>query len=234
MKGVLQVISQPEQLRHWIENSLARQENILATSNQGTILLFQGDTRKLIIKTAMGRGLLLLARQKTLLREYRAYQRLEGLEGVPECYGMIDDRYLLLEYINGQAYRESALPEREVWFEKLLKILQSIHARGVSHGDLKSKDNLLVTGENMPCVIDFGTAFIEKPGFHPLNNWLFRTAKRLDINAWVKHKYHGYYRDASAADQVLLDYSWIEAVVRKLRGRPMDRVVRKDGDNEPD
>ncbi len=220
----------PEQLRPWIEQNLASRENILATSNQGTILLFRRDGLELIIKTAMGRGLLLKARQKTLLREYQAYQRLQGLTGVPRCYGMIDKRHLLLEYVPGTPYRDTSIPDREQWFADLLQVLRSIHARGVSHGDLKSKSNLLVTRDAKPCVVDFGTAIIHKTGFHPLNNWLFRMGQRLDINAWVKHKYHGFYRDASAADRALLDYGWIEMLVRKLRGRPMDRLLsRKSG-----
>ncbi len=227
-------LPKPEKLRPWIERSLAYRENILATSNQGIILLFQDNGLELIIKTAMGRGLLLQARRKTLLREYQAYQRLQGLTGVPACYGMMDGRYLLLEYVPGTKYRDAVLQDRERWFADLLAMLRSIHARGVSHADLKSKGNLLVTRDERPCVVDFGAAFIYQPGFHPLNNWLFRTGKRLDLNAWVKHKYHGYYRDASAVDRALLDYSWMEILLRKLSGRPMDRLSRRDEDTDHD
>jgi predicted Ser/Thr protein kinase len=216
-----------EQLRPWIENSLSRQENILAASNQGIILLFQEQGTKLAIKTPMGRGLLFAARRRTLLREYRAYQRLQGLAGVPMCYGLIDGRYLLLEFVSGRRYRDAVLPERERWFAELLQILRGMHLRGVCHADLKSKGNLLVTAEGAPCVVDFGTALVRKSGFHPLNQWLFRTGKRLDLNAWVKHKYHGYYRDASPEDRDLLDYGWLEVLARKLSGRPMDRVRRR-------
>lgn len=219
----------PEQLRPWIEQSLARRENILATSNQGTILLYPCEGRDLIIKTAMGRGLLLRFRQKTLRREYQAYLRLQGMVGVPECYGLVDGRYLVLEHIHGRPYRDASWLERGQWFAELLQVLQAMHARGVSHGDLKSKGNLLVTEDERPCIVDFGTAFMHKSGFHPLNNWLFRVGKRLDLNAWVKHKYHGYYRDASEADRALLDYGWIEILVRRLSGRSMDRLVRPAG-----
>jgi serine/threonine protein kinase len=214
----------PDQLRPWIEDSLSRQENIVATSNQGTILLYQANDQNLIIKTAMGSGLLLKLRQRTLIREHQAYVRLQGLTGLPLCHGMIDDRYLLLEYVDGQAYRGTDIPDREQWFETLHEILKSIHQRGVSHGDLKNKGNLMVRTSGQPCVIDFGTSFLFKPGFHPINNWLFRAGKRLDINAWVKHKYRGFYGDASEADSALLDYSWIEKLIRRLRGRPMDRL----------
>jgi len=221
---------QPERLRSWIEHSLSSGENVLATSNQGTILLCRDGLlspdgeHELIVKSAMGRGILLKARRKTLRREYHAYQKLNGVAGVPECYGMLDGRYLLLEYIRGTSYRDAEWNNRDQWFAELLTVLRAIHARGVSHGDLKSKGNLMVSEDQHPVIVDFGTAFVHKDGFHPLNNWLFKTAKRTDLNAWVKHKYHGYYSRASEEDRALLDYSWPELLARKISGRPMDRV----------
>ncbi len=213
--------SMPEGLLQWIESSLASESNILATSNQGTVLLFEGDGLKLIIKLAMGRGAVRKARQATLEREYAAYQRLQGVVGVPACYGLLAKRYLLMEFIDGTPYRGATWQDRDSWFASLLDIIRAFHARGVSHGDLKSKSNMIVGRDQKPYIIDFGTTFLHKDGFHPINNRLFEYSKRLDINAWVKHKYHGRYKDASEEDQKLLNYSKLEYIVRKLRGRPM-------------
>ena len=210
-----------DELLRWIESSLESGNNILATSNQGTVLLFEGDVRKLVIKTAMGRGAIRKARQTTLEREYLAYQRLQGVVGVPDCYGMLEKRYLLMEFIDGVPFREAQWQDRDRWFAALLNIIQDFHARGVSHGDLKSKSNLIAGRDGNPYVIDFGTSFVHKDGFHPINNYLFEYSKLLDINAWVKHKYHGRYKDASEEDKKLLNYSKLEYVIRKIRGRPM-------------
>ena len=218
-----QLIKQPH-FRQWIEHSLQRQENILAVSNQGTVLHYRGNGLDLVVKTAMGSGLVLKVRQKTLLREFEAYRRMDGLRGVPECYGLLGGRYLLIEFIRGTPYRQANWTDRANWFRDFLEILQSIHQRGVSHGDLKSKSNILVTEDEKPCVIDFGTAFLHRSGFHPLNNWFFEYGKRLDINAWVKHKYHGRYADASEEDRQLLNYGRIEYIARKISGRPMEAV----------
>ncbi len=218
-----QLINQPE-FRQWIQRSLQQQENILAVSNQGTVLHYRGNGLDLVVKTAMGRGLVLKVRQKTLLREFEAYRRMNGLRGVPECYGLLGGRYLLIEFIRGTPYRQANWTDRANWFRDFLEILQSIHQRGVSHGDLKSKSNILVTDDEKPCVIDFGTAFLHRSGFHPLNNWFFEYGKRLDINAWVKHKYHGRYADASEEDRQLLNYGRIEYIARKISGRPMEAV----------
>lgn len=214
-----ELISQPRFIQ-WVERSLAQRENILAVSNQGTVLLFKGDGLELVVKTAMGGGLLRMARQKTLLREYEAYQRLGGLEGVPACHGLLARRYLVLDFVRATPYRDATWADRAAWFDACLALLRAIHERGVSHGDLKSKSNILVTENEKPCLIDFGTAFLRKPGFHPLNNRLFGYGKRLDINAWVKHKYRGRYEDISEQDRKLLDYSRLEYLVRRFSGRP--------------
>ena len=211
----------PDDLQQWIESSLASKKNILATSNQGVVLMFEGDGLKMVIKSAMGKGAVRKARQATLEREYCANQRLQRVVGVPACYGLLDGRYLLMEYIDGTTYRQANWQDREAWFAALLEVIRSFHERGVSHGDLKSKSNMIVGSDQRPYIIDFGTTFLLKDGFHPINNSFFEYGKRLDINAWVKHKYHGRYKDASDEDRELLDYSKLEYVVRKLRGRPM-------------
>jgi predicted Ser/Thr protein kinase len=211
----------PAGLVQWIESSLDSKSNILATSNQGIVLLFEGDGLKLVVKSAMGRGPVRQVRQATLKREYAANLRLHGVHGVPDCYGLLAKRYLVTEFINGTAYRQASWQDRDAWFTDLLVIIRAFHARGVSHGDLKSKTNLIVGEDQKPYVIDFGTTFLHKDGFHPFNNLFFEYGKRLDINAWVKHKYHGRYKNASEEDRKLLNYSKLEYVVRKLRGRPM-------------
>lgn len=221
-----QTIGQPA-FRQWIEDSLARQENVLAVSNQGTLLRYRDGGLDLVVKAAMGSGLVRRLRERTLLREYEAYRRMEGVAGVPQCHGLVAGHYLVLEFVHGVPYREARWTDRDGWFRELLLILRSIHARGVSHGDLKSKANIMVTADERPCVIDFGTAFIRKPGFHPVNNWLFEHGRRMDINAYVKHKYHGRYEDITGEDLGLLDYSRIEYLVRKLSGRPTDVIPRQ-------
>lgn len=220
------LINQPS-FRHWIERSLEQGENIMAVSNQGTILHYREGGVELIVKSAMGRGLVRSIRQRTLMREYEAYRRMQGLAGVPECFGMVDGRYLVIEFIHGTPYREASWNDRARWFDEFLAVIRSFHERGVSHGDLKSKTNILVTADEKPCVIDFGTAFVHKPGFHPFNNWMFEHGRRMDVNACIKHKYHGRYADARGEDLEMLDYSFIEYWVRKLRGRPMGSVSRR-------
>lgn len=209
----------PPDLSTWVVASLESDNNILATSNQGTLLLYQQSGLECVIKTAMGTGTLRRARQATLQREANAYARLDGLWGIPRCLGMVDERYLVLEYIAGTTYRDAVIDDRQAWFDRLLGIIQGFHERGVAHGDLKSKSNLMMRDTGEPCVIDFGTTVMQRDGFHPIANRLFRYARQLDLNAWVKHKYQGRYEDASPSDKALLDYSALEKWLRQRRIR---------------
>ena len=220
----------PGNLARWAENSLRSGRNVLATDNQGTVLLFREAGMEFVIKAAMGAGAVRRARQATLEREYRAYERLGEVSGVPRCYGFLDDKYLVLEYIHGQPYREAQISDREGWFAQLLETLKECHARGVAHGDLKSKSNLMITDRGEPCIIDFGTTVLARRGFHPVGNRMFAYACQLDLNAWVKHKYQGRYEDATPEDAALLRHSWIERWLRGRRQKKKEKRGSKAGD----
>jgi tRNA A-37 threonylcarbamoyl transferase component Bud32 len=205
----------PTGLRKWVEVSLERNENILATSNQGTVLRFQGDGLDWVIKAAMGGAAMHKLRQNTLNREFRAYERLVGVKSIPACHGMLADRYLVLNFVRGVPFRDAAWSDREAWFSKLLRVIENIHSHGVCHGDLKTKGNLMVTDDEQPCIIDFGTSFVHRDGFHPVANFLYNHFRQMDLNAWVKHKYHGQYSNVSEEDAHVLHYSRIERFWRK-------------------
>ena len=208
-----------DKLVRWADAQLESGKNILATSNQGTVLHYRDDAYDLVLKTAMGSGAALRTRQHTLEREYAAYRRIYDVPGVPRCYGMLDGRYLVLEFIRGTPYREAQIPDRESWFAAMLETLQACHERGVAHGDLKNKSNLMDTEAGMPCVIDFGLTAVRRDGFRPINHLMFRFFRQLDLNAWVKHKYQGRFEDVSAEDQALYRDSAIERLARRYRQR---------------
>ena len=220
-------IRSPE-LLDWIRQSLDSGENVLATSNQGTLLRYRKGDRDWVIKAAMGPPVLRWLRTLTLRHEHAAYRRLDGVEGIPECFGLLDDRYLILEHVPATPYRQAHIENREAWFTRLLDIINAMHERGVSHRDLKRKANLLVTHDQQPCVLDFGACFLRKTGRAPINGRLFEWWKRTDFNAWVKHKYHGDYAAVSDADRKYLNYSRVEAFLRRRRQAAVDRHSSSD------
>ena len=203
-------------LVRWIEASLATGSHRLAHGYQGAVYLYPGPPR-LVIKAATGTGAMRWVRERMLRREYAVYQKLRAFRGSPRCYGLLAGRYLVLEHIEATPLRRAVLTDRAAFFDALFEHINALHARGVAHFDLKKKDNLLVTKDGLPCLIDYGAAIIRKPGFAPLNRYLYRLAERFDFNAWVKLKYDGKYAHVSAADRVYYRRSFVEKASRRLK-----------------
>jgi serine/threonine protein kinase len=112
---------------------------------------------------------------------------------------MLDDRFLVLEFVAGEGLRDTSMEPtaREAFFAQLLEILRKVHAAGVTHNDLKRKDNVLVTPDGSPVLLDFGLAFFRKGN---AESWLFRLLKRMDYNSWIKIKYHAAIDDIAPDD----------------------------------
>jgi predicted Ser/Thr protein kinase len=212
----IQDISETELLQ-WIRSNQETGANILSRGYQGYVYLYEESKRRLIIKTPMGWGLGRLIRLWMLRNEYKAYTRLSGVQGVPRCFGLLDGRYLVLEYIEGIPIRKAQITHRPFFFETLLKVIEDLHHAGVAHTDLKKKDNLLVVEGRKPYVIDFGVAVVRKSRFAPLNRYLYHIASTFDFNAWVKLKYDGNYANLTPEDKEYFNRTVIEKVSRWIK-----------------
>lgn len=189
---------------------------VIARSNQGQVVQVRTAGVELVVKMPSGSGLAWLARRYSLQREYEAYRRLAGVPGFPVCHGLFDRRYLVLEQVPATPLRHAELADRERFFARLGEIIEAMHARGVAHGDLKNKHNVLVDRDERPVVIDLGTAIVRKPGWSPLNRWLFDYLCQIDRNGWIKLKY-GRYDNVGKADRHLLKRTLIERINSRLR-----------------
>ncbi|MEC9375741.1 MAG: RIO1 family regulatory kinase/ATPase, partial [Pseudomonadota bacterium] len=147
-------------LSAWLENKENLQTSLLSSGYQGSVYLFHHDDQYWVVKCANDKWLTGWFHRMMLRREALVYEILSGVSGVPISLGMLDDNFLILEFIEGKVLRdvEDKLHQPESFYTKLHKIISEMHALGVAHGDLKRKDNILVTNDSQPVVIDFGTA----------------------------------------------------------------------------
>ena len=205
-------------LKQWIDESLATGANVLAAGYQGQTLVYEDEHNHFVIKTPHGEGLARWFNKKMLRHEYAVYQQLGDFDGAPTCYGLIDNQYLLLEYIDGRTIRTKRPLDEDEFHNKLFQYIRTMHARNVAHMDLKRKDNLLVRGDEMPCILDFGAAVIRKKGFHPFNQYRFKLGKQFDYNAWIKHKYHDRMRDITMFDRKYYKPTWVEVIAGAIKG----------------
>ena len=141
------------------------------------------------------------------------------IAGIPKCYGLSDDGSLILEYIDGDSYREKEyiLENRDQFFVDLLALILSIHEVGVSHGDLKRKDNILIGEKNQPYLIDFGAAMSLNSKNQFIKRWLYNFSKQTDLNAWIKHKYFRQYDEITKDDLTYYSSSKLDKLIRLTR-----------------
>lgn len=205
--------SQSQAILDWLNSSDA---GIAPTPGyQASIRIYQGPAGAFAIKEPSGSWLRGTISRAAIRREADVYRRLQGIPGIPTCFGCLDDRYLVLEHVPGDTLHalQNQLANRENYFARLLETLRMMHDAGVAHGDLKRKQNILVGPGEQPYVIDFGIAVVA----HNRRGFLFDLIRQVDRNAWIKHKYRGQTKDIAAADAALYKPMRMETVMRVLR-----------------
>jgi len=124
-----------------------------------------------------------------LAREVKAYRRLAGVPGVPRFHGALDRHAIIIEYVGGIRLpkfhaRHGGVPRVA---ERIKELLGSVHERGIIHGDLRSRDNILVTPSGELYLIDFSSATVFEPG-----SWasraIFPRFERAEQRALLKWK----------------------------------------------
>jgi len=97
-------------------------------------------------------------------REHKAYKKLQGLKGVPACYGVIDGLALVLEEIPSQPLKKhnKNIKLSRTFFDDLKNIVDSFHRMGLAHNDLKNGANVLVGYDGRPCIVDWSASISQK------------------------------------------------------------------------
>ena len=205
--------TQREALLDWLATN---DVSIAATAGyQASVRFYRGPAGAFAIKEPSGRGLRRTLSQASIRREAQVYRRLQGISGIPRCFGCLDDRYLVLEHVPGDTLHalEGELANRAEFFARLLETLLTMHDAGVAHGDLKRKKNILVGPGEQPFLIDFGIAVVAGGG----RGLLFDLVRQVDRNAWIKHKHRGRTKDISAEDAAIYKPMRSERLMRVLR-----------------
>ena len=225
--GVSPAPTASPELDAWLRRAVATTPGkLLGSGYQASVLLYSGPWGDVVVKQPHESVVFGALWRRLIRREHDVYTRLRGIPGIPRSFGLIDGRYLALEYVAGPSLRthEGQLAEREGFFAALLATVRAMHAAGVAHGDLKRKNNIVVGAGERPYIVDFGIATRhDDASASRLGRLWFDHAKQADYNAWVKLKYGRRIDPAdvaevlSPADAELYRPLWTERLARAIR-----------------
>jgi len=156
-----------------------------------------------------------------LNREERALRFLHDVPGVPRVLARVDRHCLVMEYVKGTPLDRFKTGELapEV-FPRVQNVIDRIHARGVSHCDLKRRGNLILTPDNEVYLIDFAAAIVGRRPLRFFVNWLQRQMADIDDKCVPRLKKFVAPELLTPADRAKLDNPTpLEKWARKLLNR---------------
>ena len=181
------------------------------------LLLLQSHGCRAVVKDYAPSGRLLrsFVGPWLIAREERIYRALQGAPGVPRLISRLDRHALVFEHIPGRScadYADGGLPLE--FFDRLKRVVEGIHARGVVHCDIKNRSNIVVADGGQPYIVDFASAFTRAGGLGPLRRFAFERFRTDDLRAVVKAK-------------LLVGQLWNEPDAHfAFRRGPLERVIR--------
>lgn len=91
-------------------------------------------------------------------REFSVMKRLNGMPGVPGGIRRLGRCALMMDYISGKTFSTLTVEHKDVprrVFEDLERHIETIHAAGYVHLDLRNMGNVVVDEDGNPYIIDF-------------------------------------------------------------------------------
>ncbi|MCZ6802216.1 MAG: hypothetical protein O7F12_17200 [Nitrospirae bacterium] len=123
-------------------------------------------------------------------REYRTYQRLSDVPGIPQLGPRYGWRGFYHSFIEGKTLHElkggGILPDN--FFDQLNTIMTEVHRRRVFYLDSNKCGNIILSDEGTVYLIDFQICIT----FPPLTTWLGRRLDRLFNRLTQEDIYHVY------------------------------------------
>ena len=151
-------------------------------------------------------------------RECKALRHLAGVPGIPRFGGKLDALAFATQFIAAKPldmYHKGEV--KEPIFERIEAVIAAMHARGVAHGDLKRRSNILIAPNNEVYLIDFAAAIVARG---PLSTKLMRALARVDEKSVPRLKAKVAPESLTDADRwKLANPTTLERWARRLLGR---------------
>ena len=191
-------------------------------------------------------------------REYRIYQMVSDIPGIPELGPRHGKRGYFHRFIEGKTLHEieqcihnqsNALVGNPVFaeytsslapdfFEQLRAIVQAVHRRRIFYADLNKRGNILCSTEGKPYLIDFQICLpvpVQQGWVGALTEKIFQRLIREDLYHLYKHKQTFQPQGISEKERQLAQRSKLNRGYQCLLWRPyivLKRVIYPHGSNE--
>jgi len=173
--------------------------------------------------------------RRLIAREFRIYQALDGVPGVPRPGRLLDKDAFLVEYIDG-----SFLSRRDVrrgivrltneTYDACFRLVDELHRRGIVHLDLRNKRNFVFDKDLRPHVVDFASA-VRVPRWAPLRPTVIRWLGVFDRAGVLKMKNHlsrallsddekTFLRRFDRTRSILFPCGWLARAIRRWKRAP--------------
>jgi hypothetical protein len=195
-------------------------------SRRAEVLLVRDGSRTVVVKDFAPRGgwVRRFFGPWIVRRELRAYRLLDGVPGVPRVLGRVDACAFVLEYRPGEmltrALRGRVGPD---FLTRLRATVAAMHERGVLHGDLRHRSNVLAGVDGEPVVLDLATSICFRPGgwaarrLLPRLSWIDWQA----VEKWERKFAHPPSTGEGAADTPAMAASEAASLGSRGASRPM-------------
>jgi hypothetical protein len=134
----------------------------------------------------------------------------------------------LVESVNGIAASQMKKNTLDnAFFERMNKVLDDVHEKGVTHCDLRSAGNTLITEDHQPWLVDFVASIHQSSRWNIIGRWIFEQFVDADYGAVLKLKKRlaPEHLTKKEIDQILHPHSIVERVGRKM-GRSVRFITR--------
>ncbi len=124
-----------------------------------------------------------------VIREVRSLKKLDAVTGVPRLYHVYSRHAFLLESVRctpASQIQKGVLGND--FFERMIAVLNDIHEKGVTHCDLRSAGNTLITEDHQPWLVDFVASIHQSSRWNFIGRWIFDQFVAADYGAVLKLK----------------------------------------------
>lgn len=175
-------------------------------------------------------------------REVDYIRRLNDVDGIPHYLETYGEAGFVRQFIPGcnlREYSKSSQVDAE-FFPRLRQILTKVHARGISHNDLSKPENVLVTTDGKPVLIDFQIATRilsdRDPVRSRMTRWFVHYMQRVDHYHLTKLHTRRRPDDFTAEEHqaalrkgvVLTMHGWVRRPYRAVRHRFLKRLLKDE------